>query len=60
MAGVPEGEWCTCGPRVTVNGKPYPPAAKFEVPGLSWISSFFGGAEKEKTKKDGADGKGEL
>jgi hypothetical protein len=27
MSGVPEEEWCTCTPRVNVDGKDYPPAA---------------------------------
>ncbi|KAF7543397.1 hypothetical protein G7Z17_g10773 [Cylindrodendrum hubeiense] len=43
LAGVPENQWCTCGPRTKVNGKEYPPAAKFEIPGASWIASMFGG-----------------
>ncbi|KAI5868134.1 cytochrome P450 [Durotheca rogersii] len=43
LAGVPEDKWCTCGPRVTIEGKQYPPAAKMSMPGLSWLTSMFGG-----------------
>ncbi|KAH7354112.1 hypothetical protein B0T11DRAFT_331984 [Plectosphaerella cucumerina] len=38
LAGVPEEEWCTCTPKVEVGGKQYPPAAPFQVPGLSWLT----------------------
>lgn len=27
LAGVPEADWCTCEPKVEVDGKKYPPAA---------------------------------
>ncbi|KJR83254.1 uncharacterized protein SPSK_04722 [Sporothrix schenckii 1099-18] len=27
LSGVPETEWCACTPKVTVDGKEYPPAA---------------------------------
>ncbi|KAI2612143.1 uncharacterized protein GGS25DRAFT_107565 [Hypoxylon fragiforme] len=64
LSGVPEDQWCTCEPRVTVDGKAYPPAAKVAVPGLSWLSNAFGGGGDqakagEETKGKGG-GKGEL
>ncbi|CAJ2506232.1 Uu.00g003620.m01.CDS01 [Anthostomella pinea] len=43
LSGVPEDQWCTCEPPVMINGKAYPPAASFEIPGLSWLTSWFGG-----------------
>lgn len=52
LAGVPEDQWCTCSPRVTVGGKAYPPAARFDFPGYNWLSSFFGGG-KPAQKGDG-------
>jgi hypothetical protein len=52
---VPESEWCTCEPRVNVDGKDYPPAAKMAMPGMpSFLKGWMGGSEKT----DG--GKGEL
>ncbi|KAI6092619.1 hypothetical protein F4821DRAFT_137958 [Hypoxylon rubiginosum] len=61
LAGVPEDQWCTCEPRVAVDGKAYPPSAKMQIPGLSWLGSMFGGGsgsggEQAKETK----GKGEL
>ena len=38
----PEERWCTCAPPVVVDGKEYPPAAKLEVPGLSWLAGLLG------------------
>ncbi|KAF3353238.1 hypothetical protein HYQ45_002897 [Verticillium longisporum] len=38
MDGISEDEWCTCTPRVKVGEKDYPPAASFQVPGLSWLT----------------------
>lgn len=53
LDGVPESQWCTCGPRTKVGGKEYPPAAKFEMPGVSWLTSMFGGGAKGgKGKED--------
>ncbi|KAJ1337704.1 hypothetical protein MN608_00558 [Microdochium nivale] len=53
LSGVPESSWCECKPRVMVDGKAYPPAAKFEIPGASWISSWFGGGQdKSKSGRD--------
>ncbi|KAI5460004.1 cytochrome P450 [Mariannaea sp. PMI_226] len=43
LAGIPENKWCTCNPRTKINGKEYPPAAKFEIPGVAWLTSMFGG-----------------
>ncbi|KAI0902152.1 hypothetical protein F4806DRAFT_27561 [Annulohypoxylon nitens] len=61
LARVPEKQWCTCEPRVTVDGKDYPPSAKMSIPGVSWLSSMFGSGGGERGK-NGADtkGKGEL
>lgn len=58
LAGVPEDQWCTCQPRTKIEGKEYPPAAKFEIPGVAWISSFFGGGSGKGNS--GGNGKGEL
>ncbi|TDZ37140.1 hypothetical protein C8035_v008989 [Colletotrichum spinosum] len=33
LNGVPEDQWCTCTPRVTVNGKEYPPQNAMSIPG---------------------------
>ena len=53
LSGVPEDRWCTCGPAVMVDGKAYPPAARLEIPGMSWIGRLLG------LGGDGAgDGKG--
>ncbi|KAI1376788.1 hypothetical protein F4677DRAFT_73889 [Hypoxylon crocopeplum] len=62
LAGVPEDQWCTCEPRVMVNGKAYPPAAKMAIPGLSWLSSMFGGGGGGDGRAKDAEtkGKGEL
>ncbi|KAI0024973.1 hypothetical protein F4780DRAFT_487345 [Xylariomycetidae sp. FL0641] len=57
LAGIPEEQWCTCTPRVTVDGKAYPPAAKVQIPGLSWLTGMFGGGS---SKGEGGNGKGEL
>ncbi|EOO02759.1 hypothetical protein UCRPA7_1731 [Phaeoacremonium minimum UCRPA7] len=54
MSGVPEEEWCTCEPKVTVDGKEFPPAAKMSIPGASWLSNLIGGGQKQNT------GKGDL
>ncbi|KAH9884578.1 hypothetical protein F4778DRAFT_762703 [Xylariomycetidae sp. FL2044] len=43
LSGVPEDQWCACGPPIMLGGKAYPPAAKMEIPGLSWVTSWFGG-----------------
>ncbi|KAH6890357.1 hypothetical protein B0T10DRAFT_560872 [Thelonectria olida] len=52
LAGVPENQWCTCGPRTKVDGKEYPPAAKFEIPGVAWLTSMFGGGGRGKDGKE--------
>lgn len=39
-----------------INGKAYPPAAKFEIPGLSWLGNLLGG----KGGNGSAKGKEEL
>jgi hypothetical protein len=55
LGDVPEQEWCTCGPRVKMAGREWPPAARFEIPGASWLGSLLGGgAKKEEVKKDEA------
>ncbi|KAI1485281.1 hypothetical protein F5X96DRAFT_674787 [Biscogniauxia mediterranea] len=43
LSGVPENQWCTCRPPIMIGGKAYPPAAKFDIPGLSWLTGLFGG-----------------
>lgn len=50
MAGVPEEDWCTCEPRVEVDGKSYPRAARAAIPGLSWLTG--GGGQKKDGGKD--------
>ncbi|KAH7041029.1 uncharacterized protein B0I36DRAFT_358240 [Microdochium trichocladiopsis] len=55
LSGIPESKWCDCEPRVVVNGKAYPPAAKFEIPGASWISSWFGGGSAAQGKGNNKD-----
>lgn len=52
MAGVPEEDWCTCEPKVMVEGKEFPPAAKMSIPGASWFSSLIGGGQKKSDGKD--------
>ncbi|CAK7235784.1 hypothetical protein SCUCBS95973_009385 [Sporothrix curviconia] len=47
-----EEEWCTCTPRVEVNGKEYPPAAAMSIPGASFIAGLFGWGCKGKDKKE--------
>lgn len=47
LSGVSEDQWCTCEPKVNVNGKEYPPAAKMSVPGAAWLGSMFGGKKGE-------------
>lgn len=41
-----------------MNGKDYPPSAKMGIPGLSWVTSMFGGGGSGQAK-DAADTKGE-
>lgn len=48
MGGVPESEWCSCQPRITINGKEYPGAAPLSIPGMAWVSSWFTGGEAGK------------
>jgi len=58
MAGVPQEQWCTCEPKVSVGGTDYPPAAKASMPGASWLGGMFGGGGQ---KKEGSEaGKGDL
>jgi hypothetical protein len=53
MSGVPEGEWCSCEPKVEVDGKSYPRAARVAIPGASWLSGIVGGSSRQK--KEGKD-----
>ncbi|EAA28600.1 hypothetical protein GE21DRAFT_4681 [Neurospora crassa] len=39
FAGVPEDKWCTCEPKVEVNGVQYPPQAK----STGFFSGLMGG-----------------
>lgn len=57
MGSVPKNEWCACEPRTSIDGKDYPPQASLEVPGLSWVKSFFSGGQGQGGK---GEGKGEL
>ena len=53
FSNVPEDQWCTCEPKVEVNGKQYPPAAKVSMPSLgmpSFLKSWVGGAKPEEKK----------
>lgn len=54
LSGVPEDEWCTCEPKVEVDGKPYPPAARVAIPGASWLGGLVGGGGGQK-KEAGKD-----
>jgi hypothetical protein len=60
MSGIPEDQWCGCEPRVAVNGKSYPPAARFDIPGLSWLSSMLGGGKGRSNEPDGHKNKEDL
>ncbi|KAH8673997.1 hypothetical protein BX600DRAFT_456766 [Xylariales sp. PMI_506] len=57
LSSYPEDDWCICEPRVVVDGVPYPPAAKLEVPGISWLSNMlgFGGGGSQKNAKGKED-----
>jgi hypothetical protein len=55
LSGVPEEDWCTCEPKVTVDGKEYPPAAKFELPIPSWLKGIVGGGGGSAEKKEDGD-----
>lgn len=53
LNGVPESDWCTCEPRVNVNGKDYPPAAKMAMPGMpSFLKGWMGGGDKKDGGKE--------
>ncbi|KAB5570281.1 hypothetical protein GE09DRAFT_1217717 [Coniochaeta sp. 2T2.1] len=53
LSGVPESDWCTCEPRINVNGKDYPPAAKMAMPGMpSFLKGWVGGEKKDGGKED--------
>ncbi|KAK4115360.1 hypothetical protein N656DRAFT_704035 [Canariomyces notabilis] len=43
FANVPEEEWCTCEPKVEVNGRSYPPQAKMQLGMPSWLKGWTGG-----------------
>ncbi|CAI0644956.1 unnamed protein product [Colletotrichum noveboracense] len=60
LSGVPEDQWCTCTPKVTVNGKEYPPAGSVSIPGMSWLSSLFGGGSSNDKAKQESKRRGEL
>ncbi|KAF6814359.1 hypothetical protein CSOJ01_04082 [Colletotrichum sojae] len=60
LSGVPEDQWCTCTPRVTVNGKEYPPAGSVSIPGMSWLSSFFGGVGSNDKAAQDSKGRQEI
>ena len=50
---MPEDQWCTCEPKVEVNGKQYPPAAKVSMPSLgmpAFLKSWVGGSKPEEKK----------
>ncbi|KAL2282779.1 hypothetical protein FJTKL_10394 [Diaporthe vaccinii] len=53
LSGVPEDEWCACEPKVEVDGKSYPHAARVAIPGASWLSGLVGGGGDQK--KEGKD-----
>lgn len=60
MSGVAENDWCTCEPKVVINGKEYPPAAKFQMPGAALLGNIFGTGDKTpEVTKDGTS-KNEL
>lgn len=54
LSGVPEDEWCACEPKVEVDGKSYPHAARVAIPGASWLSGLVGGGGGDQ-KKEGKD-----
>ncbi|KAL2256755.1 hypothetical protein VTK26DRAFT_1178 [Humicola hyalothermophila] len=44
FANVPEDEWCTCEPKVEINGKSYPPQLKAQSgAATSWLKNLAGG-----------------
>jgi len=45
FAGVPEDKWCTCDPKVEIDGKEYPPQAKSA--GMSGFFQNLVGGEKQ-------------
>lgn len=49
MAGVDEADWCTCEPKVEIEGKVYPRAA----PAAPFFGGLFGGGQKKS--EGGAD-----
>lgn len=55
LAGVPEDQWCSCEPRVMIDGKSYPSAAKFEIPGSAWLKNLVGGGGGAGPKDGGKD-----
>ncbi|EPE04884.1 hypothetical protein F503_00038 [Ophiostoma piceae UAMH 11346] len=59
LAGVSDADLCSCEPRVTVDGKDYPPMAAVSIPGASFISSLFGWGGASKQQAEQAK-KGEL
>ena len=52
FANVPEDKWCTCEPKVEVNGKSYPPQAKMSLGLPSFIKNLVGGGSKTEEKKE--------
>lgn len=48
MAGVDEADWCTCEPKVEVDGKKFPRMA----PSAPLFGGFFGGGQKKGEGKD--------
>ncbi|KAK0623324.1 hypothetical protein B0T14DRAFT_564699 [Immersiella caudata] len=54
FSGVPEDKWCTCEPKVDINGKKYPPAAKMNIGLPSWMTSWMGGGNNNATGDNSA------
>ncbi|ORY69983.1 uncharacterized protein BCR38DRAFT_420623 [Pseudomassariella vexata] len=55
LSDYTEDQWCICKPQTMVNGKAYPPAAKLQIWGMSWLSNYLSHGSRQQ---DGI--KGEL
>ena len=51
FANVPADKWCTCEPKVEVDGKSYPPQAKMSLGIPTFIKNLVGGGSKTEEKK---------
>ncbi|KAK7222897.1 hypothetical protein V2G26_010900 [Clonostachys chloroleuca] len=52
LSGVPEEQWCSCQPKVNINGNKYPPSAAIEVLDPSWRAYFAGTSNERKRRQE--------